>query len=116
MMVVGPDGDIYCCGSGSNGQLGAGRKQNLLTPTLVTVATPPLLCTPELGTSVDPEDVVPKQRYLLKRVFTGGDQTFATFAISEEVWREGGRGGREGKEGGREGEREGEGEGGREGE
>lgn len=106
-MVTGPEGDAYSCGLCSNGQLGIGNRQNVTAPTLITLGKPPDPNPPDLGTPVDPVDkgagakgVGP--RYRLRRLFTGGDQTFATLVITERggVRREGGReGGGEGRGG-----------------
>ena len=105
-MVVGPTAEIYVCGLGSEGQLGTKQKKNLLLPTLVTLGDPPTNFRPpgtdtetDLGTSVDPlaaagkggtsEVGVAKEAgfgkdYCLRRVFAGGDQTFAAV----KTWHE----------------------------
>ena len=73
--VVSPEGEVYSCGVNSNGQLGSGQRKNLLVPTLISLGhhpAPPL----DMGSSENEE-----REYKLRQVFTGGDQSFATFYL-----------------------------------
>ena len=92
VMVVGPTAEIYACGLAASGQLGTGLKKNHLTPTPIQLGDPPANFRPpdapmDLGTPVDAESAKSGvgvatrrgfgERFSLKRVFAGGDQTFA---------------------------------------
>ena len=99
-------------GLASSGQLGSGKKTDYLTPMQISLGDPPTDFKPpnsapavysggegmDLGTSVDPDDTAESaeskrggvgakgrgfgRRYRLKRVFAGGDQTFAAVETS----------------------------------
>lgn len=85
VMVVGGEGSVYACGISSSGQLGLGKSAKLLVPTLVslgTLSSATATSSAGQGTSVDPEGE--QKPYKLKRIFAGGDQTFATFVVEEK--------------------------------
>ena len=92
-VVVAPGGEIFSCGLGLNGQLGTGEKKNRSEPTLISLGDPPKISLPSWNitnefftkdTPVDPveEGSDDKSRYLLWRLYAGGDQTFATVGIT----------------------------------
>ncbi len=86
VVVESGTGDIYSFGLASNGQLGSGERKNLLEPTLIQLGEPPAtnIGPPDVGSDPSSEgDESTKFKYSLRRVFAGGDQTFASVRLVE---------------------------------
>ena len=73
LALVRNTGRIYSCGLGGSGQLGTGDVTNQKTPTPVLGNWCPLY-TDAQGVPVD-------RSFLVKKIFAGGDQSFATFSM-----------------------------------
>lgn len=73
LALVRSTGRIYSCGLGGSGQLGTGRLHNHKTPMPVLGHWCPLY-TKAQGVPVD-------HSFLVKKIFAGGDQSFATFSM-----------------------------------
>lgn len=73
LVLVRNTGRIYSCGLGGSGQLGTGLLDNRLTPVPVLGHWCPLY-TEAQGVPVD-------NNFLVKKIFAGGDQSFATFSM-----------------------------------
>jgi len=73
LALVRNTGRIYGCGLGGSGQLGTGILTNEKTPRPVLGHWCPLY-TESQGVPVD-------QSFLVKKIFAGGDQSFATFSM-----------------------------------
>ena len=74
LALVKSTGRIYGCGLGGSGQLGTGFLTNHKIPTPVLGNWCPLY-TPAQGVPVD------HNLFLVKKIFAGGDQSFATFSM-----------------------------------
>ena len=73
LALVKSTGRIYSCGLGGSGQLGTGFLNNQKIPTPVLGHWCPLY-TEAQGVPVD-------HSFLVKKIFAGGDQSFATFSM-----------------------------------
>ena len=73
LALVRGTGRIYGCGLGGSGQLGTGQLANQKSPCPVRGNWCPL-STGRQGVPVD-------KSFLVKRLFAGGDQSFATFTM-----------------------------------
>jgi E3 ubiquitin-protein ligase HERC4 len=82
LALVKSSGKLYGFGLGSSGQLGVGSTGNVATPTLVQGNWMNKEVLPSLlGTSVDPNEV---EGVVVRRVFAGGDQSFASLVVPGE--------------------------------
>ena len=73
LALIRSTGRIYGCGLGGSGQLGTGQLANQKSPSPVRGNWCPL-STGRQGVPVD-------KSFLVKRLFAGGDQSFATFTM-----------------------------------
>ena len=73
LALIHSTGRIYGCGLGGSGQLGTGQLANQKSPSPVRGNWCPL-STGKQGVPVD-------KSFLVKRLFAGGDQSFATFTM-----------------------------------
>ena len=95
LAVVRSSGKVYSFGRGDSGQLGTGGPSTHKIPVPVAGEWLPPSSLPELGDRREDDEVedmevecvgvVTSEQWVVRRIFAGGDQSFATLAVPTVV-------------------------------